>query len=79
MWYFATRPTHDYRQGVVINYNRPPDSPIIMNAGFAIFMHGNNKPTWGCLAFNDPDLLQFMHTAQAGDRIVMGVGYEIFW
>ena len=39
----------------------------------------NNKPTWGCLAFNDPDLLQFMRTAQAGDRIVMGVGYEIFW
>lgn len=79
MWYYATRPTHDYRQGVVINYNRPPDSPIVMNAGFAIFMHGNNKPTWGCLAFNDPDLLQFMQTAQAGDRIVMGVGYDIFW
>ena len=79
MWYFATRPTHDYRQGVVINYNRPPDSPIVMNAGFAIFLHGNNKPTWGCLAFNDPDLLQFMRTAQAGDRIVMGVGYDIFW
>ncbi|MEZ2391481.1 hypothetical protein AB6813_18405 [bacterium RCC_150] len=79
MWYFATRPTHDYRQGVVINYNRPPDSPIVMNAGFAIFMHGNNKPTWGCLAFNDPDLLQFMSTAQAGDRIVMGVANDIFW
>lgn len=78
MWYFATRPTHDYRQGVVINYNRPPDSPIIMNAGFAIFVHGNNKPTWGCIALNDPDLLQFMRTARPGDRIVMGVGYDIF-
>lgn len=78
MWYYATRPSRDYRQGVVINYNRPPDSPIVMNAGFAIFLHGNNVPTWGCISLNDGDLLQFMRTAHPGDRFVMGVGYDIF-
>ncbi|MDJ0351156.1 hypothetical protein [Pseudarthrobacter sp. PH31-O2] len=78
MWYYATRASHDYRQGVVINYNRPPDTPITMNAGFAIFLHGNNVPTWGCISLNDGDLLQFMRTAHAGDRFVMGVAYDIF-
>ncbi|WP_264354487.1 L,D-transpeptidase family protein [Pseudarthrobacter sp. MM222] len=78
MWYFATRPSHDYRQGVVINYNRPPDAPITMNAGFAIFLHGNNLPTWGCISLNDGDLLQYLRTANPGDRFVMGVAYDIF-
>lgn len=78
MWYYATRPTHDYRQGVVINYNRPPDSAIRMNAGFAIFLHGNNLPTWGCISLNDGDLLQYLRTASPGDRFVMGVAYDIF-
>ncbi|WAH96519.1 L,D-transpeptidase family protein [Arthrobacter sp. MMS18-M83] len=78
MWYYATRPSHDYRQGVVINYNRPPDSPIVMNAGFAIFLHGNNLPTWGCIALNDGDLLQYMRTAHTGDRFIMGVAYDVF-
>lgn len=78
MWYFATRPSHDYRQGVVINYNRPPDAPITMNAGFAIFLHGNNLPTWGCISLNDGDLLQYLKTAHSGDRFVMGVAYDIF-
>lgn len=78
MWYFATRPSHDYRQGVVINYNRPPDAPITMNAGFAIFLHGNNLPTWGCISLNDGDLLQYLRTAHSGDRFVMGVANDIF-
>lgn len=78
MWYYATRPSHDYRQGVVINYNRPPDSPIVMNAGFAIFLHGNNVPTWGCISLNDGDLLQYMRTARPGDRFVMGVAGDVF-
>lgn len=78
MWYYATRPSHDYRQGVVINYNRPPDSPIVMNAGFAIFLHGNNVPTWGCISLNDGDLLQYLRTAHPGDRFIMGVAYDVF-
>jgi L,D-peptidoglycan transpeptidase YkuD (ErfK/YbiS/YcfS/YnhG family) len=78
MWYYATRPSHDYRQGVVINYNRPPDSGITMDAGFAIFLHANRYPSWGCIAMNEPDVVRFMTTAVPGDRIVMGVVADVF-
>lgn len=78
MWYYATRPSHDYRQGVVINYNRPPDSPIVMNAGFAIFLHANRVPTWGCISLLEDDVTRFIRSAVPGDRIVMGVGGDVF-
>lgn len=78
MWYYATRPSHDYRQGVVINYNRPPDSPIVMNAGFAIFLHANRVPTWGCISLLESDVTRFIQSAVPGDRIVMGVGGDVF-
>ncbi|MDQ0756859.1 uncharacterized protein with LGFP repeats/L,D-peptidoglycan transpeptidase YkuD (ErfK/YbiS/YcfS/YnhG family) [Arthrobacter sp. B3I4] len=78
MWYYATRPSHDYRQGVVINYNRPPDSPIVMNAGFAIFLHANRVPTWGCISLLESDVTRFIRSAVPGDRIVMGVGGDVF-
>lgn len=79
MWYYATRPSHDYRQGVVINYNRPPDSPIVMNAGFAIFLHANRVPTWGCISLNEADIVRFQRSAVPGDKIVMGVVDDVFW
>ncbi|MEC5180966.1 L,D-peptidoglycan transpeptidase YkuD (ErfK/YbiS/YcfS/YnhG family) [Arthrobacter sp. CG_A4] len=78
MWYYATRPSHDYRQGVVINYNRPPDSAIQMNAGFAIFLHANRVPTWGCISLNEADVVRYQRTAVPGDRIIMGVGEDVF-
>ncbi|WP_337248077.1 L,D-transpeptidase family protein [Pseudarthrobacter sp. ATCC 49987] len=78
MWYYATRPAHDYRQGVVINYNREPDSSIVMNAGFAIFLHANRYPSWGCIAMNEPDVVRFMNSAVPGDHIVMGVVADVF-
>lgn len=78
MWYYATRPSHDYRQGVVINYNRPPDSTIQMNAGFAIFLHANRVPTWGCISLNEADVVRFQQGAVPGDRIIMGVGDDVF-
>ncbi|QDW29404.1 hypothetical protein FFF93_006220 [Arthrobacter sp. KBS0702] len=78
MWYYATRPSHDYRQGVVINYNRPPDSPIVMNAGFAIFLHANRVPTWGCISLLEDDVTRYIRSAAPGDRIVMGVGGDVF-
>jgi uncharacterized protein with LGFP repeats/L,D-peptidoglycan transpeptidase YkuD (ErfK/YbiS/YcfS/YnhG family) len=78
MWYYATRPSHDYRQGVVINYNRPPDSPIVMNAGFAIFLHANRVPTWGCISLLEDDVTRFIRSAVPGDRFVMGVGGDVF-
>lgn len=78
MWYYATRPSHDYRQGVVINYNRPPDSTIQMNAGFAIFLHANRVPTWGCISLNEADVVRFQQGAVPGDRIIMGVVDDVF-
>ncbi|MCU1531214.1 MAG: hypothetical protein JWO49_785 [Arthrobacter sp.] len=78
MWYYATRPSHDYRQGVVINYNRPPDSPIVMNAGFAIFLHANRVPTWGCISLNETDIVRYQRSAVPGDKIVMGVVDDVF-
>lgn len=78
MWYYATRWSHDYRQGVVINYNRPPDSPIIPNAGFAIFLHANRVPTWGCISLDEADIVRYQRSAAPGDKIVMGVVDDVF-
>ncbi len=78
MWYFATRPQGDYRQGAVINYNRPPDAPITMDSGFAIFLHANNVGTWGCISLSENDVVRYLRTAAAGDRLIMGVDADVF-
>ncbi|WP_235780463.1 hypothetical protein [Sinomonas notoginsengisoli] len=78
MWYFATRPQHDYRQGAVINYNRPPDSDIVQDAGFAIFLHENPVPTAGCVAIPDWYMVDWLQKAVPGDRFIMGVRGDIF-
>ncbi|MFC4902047.1 L,D-transpeptidase family protein [Kocuria oceani] len=76
MWYFAQ--SGDYRLGVVINYNRPPDSPIVQGNGFAIFLHANKKPTAGCIALHEHEVARYMRTARPGDRIIMGVRADLF-
>lgn len=78
MWYFATRPSGDYRQGAVINYNRPPDSNIVMNAGFAIFLHANPVPTWGCISLSEANVIRYLQSANYGDRLIMGVSNDVF-
>ncbi|AMM31700.1 hypothetical protein SA2016_1015 [Sinomonas atrocyanea] len=78
MWYFATRSTHDYREGAVLNYNRPPDSGIVQDAGFAIFLHENTAPTAGCIALPDWNLVDWLQKAHSGDRIIMGVRSDLF-
>ncbi|WP_226774299.1 L,D-transpeptidase family protein, partial [Arthrobacter sp. ES1] len=78
MWYYATRRQGDYRQGAVINYNREPDSPITMNAGFAIFLHSNPVATWGCISLSESDIVRYLRTAAPGDRLIMGVGADVF-
>lgn len=78
MWYYATRSQGDYRQGAVINYNRPPDSPITMNAGFAIFLHANPVGTWGCISLAESDVIRYLRTAAPGDRLIMGVDADVF-
>ena len=75
MWYFATRATHDYRQGVVINYNRPN---IVQDAGFAIFLHMNKVPTAGCISLDDWAVVDYMRKATPGDRIIMGTYSALF-
>jgi L,D-peptidoglycan transpeptidase YkuD (ErfK/YbiS/YcfS/YnhG family) len=78
MWYFATRAQHDYRQGAVINYNRPPDSGITQDAGFAIFLHEDPVPTAGCVALPEANIVDWLQKARSGDRIIMGVRSDLF-
>jgi L,D-peptidoglycan transpeptidase YkuD (ErfK/YbiS/YcfS/YnhG family) len=78
MWDFATRPTGDYRQGVVLNYNRPPDSPIREGAGFAIFLHSNPAPTAGCIALPEALVTRYLKDAVPGDRVIMGAVGDVF-
>lgn len=78
MWYFATGGSHDYRQGAVINYNRPPDSEIVQDAGFAIFLHEHKVPTAGCISLDDWAVEDFLRNSVPGDRIIMGVHRDIF-
>lgn len=78
MWNFATMPGQDYRNGAVINYNRAPDSPIVENAGFAIFLHENPVPTAGCVAIDHVYMVRWLQTAQVNDRIIMGVRADLF-
>ncbi|WP_426299531.1 hypothetical protein [Arthrobacter sp. R-11] len=75
MWYYATRASHDYRQGVVINYNRPN---IVQNAGFAIFLHMNKVPTAGCISLDDWAVLDYLKKSTPGDRIIMGTYRDLF-
>lgn len=75
MWYFATRATHDYRQGVVINYNRPN---IVQDAGFAIFLHMNKVPTAGCISLDDWAVVDYIRKSRPGDRIIMGTYGALF-
>jgi L,D-peptidoglycan transpeptidase YkuD (ErfK/YbiS/YcfS/YnhG family) len=76
MWYFSL--SGDYRLGVVINYNRPPDSSIVQGNGFAIFLHANKKPTARCIALHEHEVARYMRTARPGDRIIMGVRADLF-
>jgi L,D-peptidoglycan transpeptidase YkuD (ErfK/YbiS/YcfS/YnhG family) len=78
MWDFATRVTGDYRQGVVLNYNRAPDSPIREGAGYAIFMHSAPAPTAGCISLPEAMVTRYLTDAVPGDRIIMGAVDDIF-
>jgi L,D-peptidoglycan transpeptidase YkuD (ErfK/YbiS/YcfS/YnhG family) len=61
-----------YRELVVVEYNTEPVTPY---AGSAIFMHvGGSKPTSGCIAMAEPDLLRIMRWLDPArdPHIVMG-------
>ncbi|MFA1551996.1 L,D-transpeptidase family protein [Actinomadura chokoriensis] len=67
-----------YKQAVVINYNRPPDSPIVPGNGSAIFMHIGSGQTAGCVSMARPELESVMRTLRPGDRIMMGTRQALF-
>lgn len=73
MWWFAS--LGYYRQGVVINYNRPT---IVQDAGFAIFLHMNKIPTAGCISLDDWAVVDYIRKSTPGDRIIMGTYSALF-
>ncbi len=86
MWNFALR--GEYRQGILIDYNRNPDGSVPSgNAGFAIMLHtvkysgsGSTADTyqsWGCIAIAPDRMTQFLREGRDGDRIIMGVESEV--
>lgn len=46
-----------YKYAIVIDYNV---SPIIPNAGSAIFLHCGNKPTAGCVAADEEEIVEIL-------------------
>jgi L,D-peptidoglycan transpeptidase YkuD (ErfK/YbiS/YcfS/YnhG family) len=65
-----------YRQGVVIDYNRPR---VVDGHGSAIFFHiGGRTPTAGCISISKPKLRAVMRTLAEGDRIIMGPRAALF-
>ncbi|KRE79482.1 hypothetical protein [Arthrobacter sp. Soil763] len=73
MWWFAS--LGYYRQGVVINYNRPN---IVQDAGFAIFLHMKKIPTAGCISLDDWAVVDYLRKSTPGDRILMGTYGSLF-
>ncbi|MBT1001689.1 hypothetical protein KIH31_03660 [Paenarthrobacter sp. DKR-5] len=78
MWAIAVGVGRDYQQGVVVNYNRPPDHAIVQDAGFAIFLHSNPVPTAGCIAIPADMVVRYLRSAVPGDRIIMGAVDDVF-
>ena len=72
----ATMLRGPYRQGVVINYNRPK---VVQGYGSAIFFHvGGVTPTAGCISITEPKLKAVMRTLVSGDRMIMGPKSALF-
>lgn len=68
----------DYEQAVVINFNRPPDSPAVFGQSYAIFLHAGLSESWGCISTDLESVIRVQQAARPGDRIIMGVEHEIF-
>lgn len=88
MKYFLER--GDYRQGLMINYNRKMDGSVPSDtAGFAIMLHTlpivnhgfpstiETYQSWGCIVIDYDHMIQFLQEGTDGDRIIMGVESEV--
>jgi L,D-peptidoglycan transpeptidase YkuD (ErfK/YbiS/YcfS/YnhG family) len=68
-----------YKYGIVIEYNT---SPVIKGWGSAIFLHirsGQEKPTAGCVAITEDDIVKVLGwlDPKAKPLIIMGTQYKI--
>jgi L,D-peptidoglycan transpeptidase YkuD (ErfK/YbiS/YcfS/YnhG family) len=68
-----------YKYGIVVEYNM---NPVIKGHGSAIFFHlwrGNEKPTEGCVALSEEDLVTILRWLNPASRplVVMGTGVTI--
>ncbi|WP_411346176.1 L,D-transpeptidase family protein [Paenibacillus sp. WLX1005] len=69
-----------YQYAMVINYNM---NPVVSGKGSAIFMHiwrASNKPTEGCIAMSQDNLLRVMKMIDpdSNPKIRIGVGSQIY-
>ncbi|MEW4369311.1 L,D-transpeptidase family protein [Paenibacillus kandeliae] len=69
-----------YQYAMVINYNI---DPVVSGKGSAIFMHiwrASNKPTEGCIAMSQDNLLRVMKIIdpELNPKIRIGVGSQIY-
>ncbi|WP_458119110.1 L,D-transpeptidase family protein [Paenibacillus sp. Z6-24] len=69
-----------YKHAMVINYN---NNPVIRGRGSAIFMHiwrGANKPTEGCIAMSESNLLRVLTSIDPdkSPRIRIAVGNGVY-
>lgn len=68
-----------YKYGIVVEYNM---NPVIKGHGSAIFFHlwrGNEKPTEGCVALSEEDLVTILRWLNPASRplVVMGTNVTI--
>ncbi|MET4096664.1 hypothetical protein [Arthrobacter sp. UYCu712] len=76
LWYWANQGT--YAQATVINHNRPPDSPAVPGADYAIFFGAGNRVSAGCVSTTLEIATLVVRTLAPGDRFIMGVVSDVF-
>lgn len=76
LWYWMNEGT--YEQAAVINYNRPPDSPAIAGADYAIFFGAGSKVSAGCVSTDLATSTRVVKDLSPGDRFIMGAVSDVF-
>jgi L,D-peptidoglycan transpeptidase YkuD (ErfK/YbiS/YcfS/YnhG family) len=72
------RKDHLYKYGIVIEYNT---DPVVKGKGSAIFIHllrGPDKPTEGCVAINENNMIELLGWLDSEKRPVILMGLESY-
>ena len=72
------REDHLYKYGIVIEYNT---NPIIKGKGSAIFIHllrGPDKPTDGCVAINEKNMIELLGWLDPAKKPMILMGSKAF-